>query len=150
MTRSPEETSVGRCRCRRRTGRGGFRICGGVRSFVDRRRFVDLASWLPAASRLRSLVVRWSSRHNRLPEAVDHPATAEWIKQPGLGAWCPNYKACRASVDEPWEHPDGVLARCVEPIVDHAAEPSRSPSYRQVRVHPVPGRSRTALSIIRG
>jgi hypothetical protein len=29
-------------------------------------------------------------------------------------------------VDEPWEHPDGVLAHCVEPIVDHAAERAES------------------------
>jgi hypothetical protein len=29
-------------------------------------------------------------------------------------------------VDELWDHPDGVLARCVERIVDHAAERAES------------------------
>jgi deoxyribodipyrimidine photolyase len=43
-----------------------------------------------------------------------------------------------ASVHEAWEHRDGVLAGCVERIVDHAAERAESlTSYRQVRAHPV-------------
>jgi len=53
-------------------------------------------------------------------------------------------------VDEAWDHPDGVLARCVERIVDNAAERAQSlTSYRPVRAHPVLVQWRTAVSIVR-